>query len=326
MSKNKNSSLKGLQALKAVLPQTTETSLENSHSTVQPLSLMDIGPNLSHEQFNGDLSEVIQRAKDNKIHHLLMTSTDWSSFQKNLEIIAQYGQELEIRTTYGLHPHYSQKSAIIFKNIEQSLSRPEVKAIGEFGLDYFRMLNPKEVQINVMEQFLHYAHQFNHLPLFLHEREAFEDFRDILASSGIANRAVVHCFTGNRDKAKSYLDLGCYIGVTGWISDSRRNHDIVEALKYIPLDRLMIETDCPYLTPRNLPFKTYRNEPSFLPWVAQSVAEIKQYSVEQVIAQTRENSLAFFAFDGYNKEISVDLSDNSTTSVSNNHHPTIKKI
>lgn len=323
MSKNKNQSLKGLQALQQAFPQTVSHE-ETIHKDIFPL--IDIGPNLSHEQFNTDLAQVIQRAKDNHVSHLLMTSTDWSSFQKNLAIIEQYGQELEIYTTYGLHPHYSQKSAPIFKNIEQNLAKPEVKAIGEFGLDYFRMLNPKETQTQVMEQFLHHARNFSHLPLFLHEREAFEDFRHILGTSGVPNQAVVHCFTGDKSKAKAYLDMGCYIGVTGWISDTRRNQDIVQALEYIPLDRLMIETDCPYLTPKNLPFKTYRNEPAFLPWVAQSVAQIKQCSVEEVMIQTRNNSLAFFAFDGYNKDIDNSHDATIVDSYSNNHNHLVKKI
>lgn len=262
--------------------------------------MIDIGPNLSNEQFDNDLSEVIERAINSQIRHLILTSTDWKTYQKNLLIIEKYHSQISLSTTFGLHPHSVMKDKIIFSHIKEALTNNYVKAIGEFGLDYFRMIGPKEKQIEVMSKFLEYAQQYPHLSLFLHERGAFDDFYHLLKQSSLTNNMVVHCFTGTVKEATAYLDLGCSLGVTGWISDKRRNQDVVEAIKYIPLDKLMIETDCPYLTPFNMPSRPRRNEPSFLKHVAQSIADIKNVPIQLVIETTTKNSLDFFKLTDYN--------------------------
>lgn len=261
--------------------------------------MIDIGPNLSSEQFNQDLPQVIERAIQANVNGFILTSTEWKSFQKNLQIVDKYQSQTLIKTTYGLHPHYAHNDHAIFQNIEKALSHSHVVALGEFGLDYFRMLTSKEKQIEVMERFIEAGKKYPHLSLFLHEREAFDDFVSILKQKG-DNHAVVHCFTGNKEQAKVYLDLDCYIGVTGWISDKRRNNDIKQALEYIPLDKLLIETDSPYLTPFNMPNRPRRNEPAFLEYVAKSVAEIKHCSLNDVIEQTTQNALDFFSLHDYN--------------------------
>lgn len=262
--------------------------------------MIDIGPNLSNERFDNDLQEVILRSKAANVCGLILTSTDLPTYYKNQSIIDKFNNDTHIYTTYGLHPHKAMHSQEIFENAHLHLSNPTVVAIGEFGLDYFRMLNPKEMQLDVMEKFVILAKDFPHLPLFLHEREAFSDFYSVLKN--VSNKKVVHCFTGNKNELKHYLDLGCYIGITGWISDKRRNSDLVDALSYLPLDRLMIETDCPYLTPKNMPTKQYRNEPAFLPYVAQSIAEILNLDPALIIEQTTKNSLDFFNINSYNNK------------------------
>lgn len=266
--------------------------------------MIDIGPNLSSEQFSQDLNEVIERAITANVNGFILTSTEWKSFQKNLQIVNQYQSKTLIKTTYGLHPHYAHNDHAIFENINKALINPHVIALGEFGLDYFRMLTPKEKQIEVMEKFIEVGKNHPHLSLFLHEREAFEDFTSLLKHKG-DNKAVVHCFTGTKEQAKAYLDLDCYIGVTGWISDKRRNNDIKKALEYIPLEKLMIETDSPYLTPFNMPNRPRRNEPAFLEYVAKSIAEIKHCALSQVIEQTTQNALDFFSLPDYNIKIKL---------------------
>lgn len=261
--------------------------------------MFDIGANLSHEQFKPDLSEVIQRAIKAGVSGMLLTSTDWQSFQDNLVLIERFGSQIFLKTTYGLHPHYAKKHDSILPYLEKHLNNECVAAVGEFGLDYFRMLSPQKTQQMVMSQFIEAAKKVPEKPLFLHERDAFEDFLHLLKQVG-KNKKVVHCFTGNTQAVKAYLDEDCYIGLTGWISDSRRNMDIVKAIEYIPLDKLMIETDCPYLTPFNMSKRPRRNEPAFLLYIAQSIAEIKKVSIQEVVHKTYQNTVDFLALDGYN--------------------------
>jgi TatD DNase family protein len=262
--------------------------------------MIDIGANLTNEQFKDDLDSVIERAKESNVTGVILTSTNWKSYKDNIKIIEKYQEDIFLKTTYGLHPHYASNHQAIFDNIETELVNKDIVAIGEFGLDYFRNLSEKKIQKEVMEKFLHHAKNFPHLSLFLHERDAFYDFMSLMKNANVSNKSVVHCFTGTKEQAKTYLDNGYYIGITGWISDNRRNKDIKEALQYIPLSHLMIETDCPYLTPRNMPQMTRRNEPAFLNYVAKSIAEVKKISVEEVISQCTQNTLDFFNFSLYN--------------------------
>ena len=135
------------------------------------------------------------------------------------------------------------------------------------------------------------------LPLFLHERDAGRDFIKLMKEHpSVCSRSVVHCFTGSKDMARQYLQLGCYIGITGWICDDRRNHDAVEAVKLIPMERLMIETDAPYLTPRNIKGLSSRNVPWNIAYVAQKIAEIKETDTEEVRRITLQNTKKFFGF------------------------------
>lgn len=262
--------------------------------------MIDIGPNLTNEQFKNDLEEVLKRAKNNNISHLILTSTDMMSFKKNIDIIKKYNNIIPMSTTYGLHPHNAKNNKDIFDNIDKYLSYKEVISIGEFGLDYFRMLSSKETQLEIMEKFLISGHKNPDKSLFLHERDAFNDFYSLLKNKKGINKSVVHCFTGKREHAIKYLDIGCYIGITGWISDKRRNQDLVEALKFIPIEKIMIETDSPYLTPHNMPKREKRNEPSNLKYIAKSIAEIKNIEIQEVVEKTFQNTLDFFSLNDYN--------------------------
>lgn len=254
--------------------------------------MFDIGPNLCNEQFDIDLETVLQNSKKSNVNHLLLTSTNHFSFLKNINIIDKYKHIIDMNTTYGLHPHSAKNYISFFKHFDQNITHPDVKAIGEFGLDYFRFISTREEQIKTMELFLEKAEKNQNLPLFLHEREAFDDFYDLIKTT--KSKGVVHCFTGSLDNVKKYLDLGLYIGITGWISDSRRNGDLLNAIKYIPLDRLLIETDAPYLAPKNIVKNIRRNEPQYLSHVAMSIADLKSMHVDNIIQQTTKNSLDLF--------------------------------
>lgn len=254
--------------------------------------MFDIGPNLCSKQFDHDVEKVLYDAKKEEVNHMLLTSTDHFSFLKNIDIIKQYHDIVNMKTTYGLHPHNAKHYINFFKSFDKHVIHSEVKAIGEFGLDYFRNISSREEQIIAMNLFLEKAAKHPHLPLFLHEREAFNDFYDLIKNT--KSKGVVHCFTGSLNNVKKYLDLGLFIGITGWISDSRRNDDLINAVKYIPLDRLMIETDAPYLAPKNIIKNIRRNEPKYLSHVAISIAELKKVSTTTIIEKTTENALELF--------------------------------
>lgn len=262
--------------------------------------MIDIGPNLSNEQFKDDLDIVINNALNSGIKGLILTSTNLQRYHENLNIIEKYKSKIYIKTTYGLHPHNAKNSHQIFEKMDAALQNSDVISIGEFGLDYFRMISTKEIQIDIMTRFLTSAQKYPNKSLFLHEREAFDDFYYLLKNYKSNNNAVVHCFTGDKKAATSYLDLGCYLGITGWVSDKRRNSEIVEAISYIPLNKIMIETDCPYLTPFNIKPRPKRNEPAFLKYIAQSIAEIKNLHIDEVIEVTTQNAVDFFSLTGYN--------------------------
>lgn len=254
--------------------------------------MFDIGPNLCNKQFDNDIEDVLINAKKEGVNHLLLTSTDHFSFLKNIQIIEKYSHIINMKTTYGLHPHNAKNYKMFFHNFDKNISNSYVNAIGEFGLDYFRMISSREEQIKAMELFLEKASQNSNLPLFLHERDAFNDFYDLIKTT--KSKGVVHCFTGSLENVKAYLDLGLYIGITGWISDNRRNDDLLNAVNYIPLDRLLIETDCPYLSPKNVIKNIKRNEPKYLSHVALSIADIKKITIDTVIEKSTANGLALF--------------------------------
>lgn len=264
--------------------------------------MIDIGANLSNQQFKNDVKNVLVQAKNNAVNTIILTSTDLNTYFSNLELIKNYSDILNLATTLGLHPHHADDYKKFFKDFDNLVKNSHVISLGEFGLDYFRMLSSKENQLITMNLFMEKAGQLD-LPLFMHERDAKDDFISILKSHPLKNKKIVHCFTGNKETVKSYLDLDCYIGVTGWVTEEKRGKDLREALAYVPLDKLMIETDCPYLTPKNMIEKVRRNEPSFLIFVAMQIAIIKKVQVEEVIDKTILNSLDFFKLTHYNDNI-----------------------
>lgn len=254
---------------------------------------IDIGVNLTNKRFARDLDDVLARARAAGVGQLIVTGTSVSASQSAAELAAEHG----LLATAGVHPHdartFDDETGAILAALAQ---RPEVVAIGECGLDYDRDFSPRPQQRAAFAAQLDLAVALQ-MPVFLHERAAHDDFRSLLAARiDRLPAAVVHCFTADAATLESYLELGAYIGITGWICDERRGGDLRACVDRIPLDRILIETDAPYLTPRDLRPKPKggRNEPAFLPHVAQTVARYLGVDLGTLAVATRENAMRVF--------------------------------
>lgn len=258
-------------------------------------NLVDIGCNLTHDSFDADRESVLDAAIAAGVAQLVITGASPESNPQALELARSRPGQLF--ATAGLHPHHaSQWSADLESEIRELLQAPEVVAVGECGLDYFRDLSPRNDQRRAFEALLQVAVDTG-LPMFLHLREAHEDFHSMLkAARDRLTGVVVHCFTGSRPELFDYLDLDCHIGITGWICDERRGTQMRDYLHNIPPERLMVETDAPYLKPRNLRprVKSHRNEPRWLPWIVQELASARGEPAEVLAATTTATARTFF--------------------------------
>jgi TatD DNase family protein len=257
--------------------------------------LIDVGANLTHESFCGDLPEVIARAMRANVTRQVVTGADLASSRAAAALAQAHPGVLW--STAGVHPHHAAGFDLSGREeLRELLSRRCVVAVGECGLDYFRDLSPRETQRAAFVAQLEIAASLAK-PVFLHQRDAHQDFAAILAEyrPGLAG-GVAHCFTGGARELEAYLALDLSIGITGWICDERRSSSLREAVPRIPSDRLMIETDAPYLLPRDLEPRpqSRRNEPSFLPHIARTVAALRGESLSRVAAATTDNALRFF--------------------------------
>lgn len=258
--------------------------------------LIDTGANLTVNSFTTDLDEVIQRAISNRVEIMIVTGSNLEDSRAAIELARLYPENLY--STAGIHPHHAdsfdQDTIRLLRELHQNDS---VVAIGECGLDFNRNYSISGNQIKAFEAQLALAVELNK-PVFLHQRDAHEDFVSILQNCITdLSGAVAHCFTGNADEANQYIDMGLYIGITGWICDERRGHDLQEAVKHIPLDKIMLETDAPYLLPRDLkvkPVHSRRNEPCFLPHICEITARYMGIDSDELAAATVENTKRFF--------------------------------
>lgn len=263
--------------------------------TTTDLSIVDIGANLTNKRFRNDLDDVLARAKSNHVDKIILTGTDATSSQSALDLSKAYPNFLY--STTGVHPHHaSDWTPALSQLISKLAYEKSVVAIGECGLDFNRNFSTPEEQVLCFEAQLEIAVE-KKMPVFLHERDAHERFTEILGTFvDQLSSTVVHCFTGSKTELKAYLDLDCYIGITGWVCDERRGDSLREAVTYIPKDRLMVETDAPYLLPRTLKSKPKngRNEPAFLHHVVQELARLRGESEGLLCALTTQNALRFF--------------------------------
>ena len=264
------------------------------------LPLVDIGANLAHDSFDDDREAVLQRAASVGVKQIIITGSSDDSNVRAAELAAKSPGALF--ATAGVHPHhasdYTEQSDAMIRTL---IREPQVVAVGECGLDYFRNFSPRDDQRRVMQQHIAIARD-SQMPLFLHQRDAHEDFIELLEPQlDTILRAVVHCFTDSEAALRDYVDLDLYVGITGWICDERRGRHLYQIVPLIPDDRLLIETDAPYLLPRSIQPKpkSRRNEPAYLTEVVRTVAAARGQSIEHVATITRRNALRFFALEEF---------------------------
>ncbi|MDX1508796.1 MAG: TatD family hydrolase, partial [Woeseiaceae bacterium] len=235
--------------------------------------------------------------RDAGVTRLVITG---SSDDSNLRALELTNKHDGLYSTAGVHPHHaSDYSESSDERIRQLANEDRCVAVGECGLDYFRNLSPREAQLEAVRAQLAIA-QDTGLPVFLHQRDAHDDFVDVLESAlPTLSRAVAHCFTGEHESLREYVAMGLYIGITGWICDERRGMHLREIVSAVPDDRLMIETDAPYLLPRTIrpKPKSRRNEPMYLAEVLRVVAESRGQSEQHVADITTANAKRFFAIN-----------------------------
>ena len=260
-----------------------------------PHTLIDIGANLAHDSFDDDRDTMMQRATEAGVATMIVTGSSDDSNVRACELAEAHPGVLF--STAGVHPHhasdYSDESDALIRRLVQ---HDAVVAVGECGLDYFRNFSPREAQLDAFRRQLEIAKETG-LPVFLHQRDAHDDFIEVLEPAlPDLSRAVAHCFTGEGESLREYLAMGLYVGITGWICDERRGKHLHDIVHIIPDDRLLIETDAPYLLPRTIrpKPKTRRNEPMYLTEVLKTVAAARGQSEEHVASVTAENARRFF--------------------------------
>jgi TatD DNase family protein len=259
------------------------------------MNLVDIGANLSHESFSDDLDGVVTAAQAAGVSHIIVTGTDQKSNEAGLGL-SNVRPEI-FSFTAGFHPHVAEsfdEKALV--SVRALASEDKCVAIGETGLDFNRKLSDPQTQLEVFEAHLKLAAELGK-PLFLHQRDAHPEFIDLLRRyrDQIVG-GVVHCFTDSQQALEDYLALDMYIGITGWVCDERRGTDLQSLVGLIPSNRLLIETDSPYLLPRTIrpKPKTRRNEPKHLIEVLYTLSRCCGRPAEQLALETSENAKRLF--------------------------------
>jgi TatD DNase family protein len=259
------------------------------------MQLVDIGANLTHESFRHDFDAVFDRARAHGVVQMVVTGASHAGSEHALDLARAHPGALY--ATAGVHPHHAiDYSDATDARLRELARAPEVRAVGETGLDYNRNYSPRDVQCQVFERQLQIAVDAGK-PLFLHQRDAHHDFLALLKRyRDKVPAVVVHCFTDTREALHDYLALDCHIGITGWICDERRGTHLREFVREIPANRLMIETDAPYLLPRTVrPQPSHRrNEPMYLKHICEEIARDRGEPVEVTAAHTTATAVAFF--------------------------------
>jgi TatD DNase family protein len=260
-------------------------------------TLVDIGLNLTHDSFDHDREDVVAHARAAGVQHMLLTGSSLHGTRAAIALVR--GDPAIYRATAGVHPHHaSELREEDLPALRELLAAPEVAAAGECGLDYYRNYSTHEEQERAFRWQLALAVEARK-PVFLHQRDGHDAFVAILRDylPGLAG-GVAHCFTGDGRELRDYLDMGLSIGITGWICDERRGLHLRELVRQVPLDRLMVETDAPYLLPRDLQPKPAhrRNEPKYLPHVVKAIATCRGEPYDVVAAASTRNALRMFGF------------------------------
>ena len=254
----------------------------------------DIGLNLFCRQFP-DPERIIEEAWEHEVCCIL-TGTDIKEDRK----IDDFVKTHSAFGTAGIHPHNADRARQEdFQAIERILSQnSKMVAVGECGLDYDRMFSTKENQIRCLEKHINLAEKLNK-PLFLPERSAAGDFvKRFKNHPEICRKSVVHCFTGDKATLDRYLSMGFSIGITGWICDDRRGRDLRDAVSLIPLDRILVETDAPYLTPKNVPGLDRTNVPQNIKYVVRDLAKYMKVPEDVLLQNAMKNTERIFQIEG----------------------------
>lgn len=273
--------------------------------------MIDIGLNLTSSQFQNDMDNVIKNALANDVSTMIITGTSVEQSRRALQLTCQYPDSLY--STAGIHPHDA--SSLTQQSMQQLaalLNDDNVLAVGECGLDFNRNFSTPVEQLSCFEAQLELAVELQ-MPIFLHQREAQSDFLRLIKKyrSGLVD-AVAHCFTGGQDELESYLEEDLYIGITGWLCDERRGKELQNCVHIIPDDRVMVETDAPYLFPRSLKLpeddslsgkkkkkSRSRNEPQYLPHIIQTLAGLMTKDEAELALMTTENARRFFKIERF---------------------------
>ncbi len=261
------------------------------------LKLIDIGVNFHSSQLVPHTDAILERATAAGVVAMLATGTSLESSRNARDLAGRHPRLLY--ATAGIHPHTAKTwSPEVLRALQALWEGPDVVAVGECGLDYNRNFSTPADQRRAFEAQLEAAVQWKK-PLFLHCRDAFDDFHAMVAGAVRAGaHGVVHCFTGAADEAAAFMELGLEIGITGWVTDLNRGQALREAVQAIPLERLHLETDAPYLGPKNHKNRRPYNEPANLPWIAEAVAGLKGMAVDDVASQCTSNSRRLFGLPG----------------------------
>ena len=254
--------------------------------------LIDSHAHIQGKEYAGEVDAIISRARESGVDKIIAVggAGDMSSNTKAIVLAASYP---DVYATVGMHPHDAKDVGDEeLRKLKELTSRSKVVAVGETGLDYYYSHSPHDIQRRVFVQFIHMARETG-LPLVVHERDAARDVAELLRSEGAGKlRAVIHCFTGNYESASIYLDLGFYLSFTGIIT-FKNAEPLREVVRKVPLERMFVETDSPYLTP--VPHRGKRNEPAFVRLVAETVARVKGIYLEEVAERTSQNVQNLFA-------------------------------
>ncbi|MDC3271745.1 TatD family hydrolase [Gammaproteobacteria bacterium] len=257
---------------------------------------IDIACNFTHDSFKHNLDEVLNNAEQAGVDKFVLLCASLADIDPIKVIKSNTPEKFFISA--GIHPHHATEILEInYDALFNKLKSINPNAIGETGLDYFRNISPPDIQKKSFGMHIEIAKELN-LPLYLHQRDAHSDFIRIIKEN-IINfpKFVVHCFTGTQVELDEYLELGAYIGLTGWICDAKRNIDLRKSIKSIPIEKMMIETDSPYLIPKNLMVKPKKNinEPKYLPHIANEICELTGYELEELKLATSNNAIKFFS-------------------------------
>jgi TatD DNase family protein len=251
----------------------------------------DIGVNLMDKRLS--VEPLLMRAQAANVNHLLITGSNIPESQNAALVATKWPKRLF--STAGIHPHHAKDASPNFiDDLRELAALPEVLAIGECGLDFNRNFSAPEQQLEIFESQLILATELQ-LPVFLHERDAFAQQIALLKKyrSGLCG-GVAHCFTGSKEQMHAYLDLGFYIGITGWVCDPKRGDELRDAVHELPLDRLLLETDAPYLWPKTLARADSQasgnNEPCNLPHIAEYLATLLQVEEAELEQHAFHNS------------------------------------